>query len=389
MATASRSEPAPRVDTGSVPTGDLLDLGGGRRAAPRWPRWLLVSVAGLVAAVGFAQLPRPGPVPAAAPVTPAPSPTTSAPPVAVTTLGHSLLGVTGRWELFGRGDGRVVRIELARGRVTMTTLPVLLSDAPVSFVVTGDRALVRSLDEVPAYVVPDGRPARPMPPSLGRAGPAFAGPRPGTVWVQATEGPRPVLELHQAAGGPALAAIRVPEDNGLWEAGPDGTGRLVFRITGGVYLAGPSGLRRITTGALLAAGATRWLTLECDDAHRCRTVVTDRATGRHRALPVGLGVGVPRGAIAPDGRTAAMFRVGPGGTVTPYLLDLGTGATRLIGLRLDQAAGEGTVVWSPDSRWLFAAGADGQIRAIDPATGQVTMLGVGLPELSQLAVRAA
>ena len=69
--------------------------------------------------------------------------------VAVLTLGHSLLGVTGRWELFARGAEEVVRIEPAGGRITRTAVPALLSGAPVSFVVTPDRAVVRSIDQVP------------------------------------------------------------------------------------------------------------------------------------------------------------------------------------------------------------------------------------------------
>jgi hypothetical protein len=44
-------------------------------------------------------------------------------------------------------------------------------------------------------------------------------------------------------------------------------------------------------------------------------------------------------------------------------------------------------VWSPDGRWLFVAGADGGIRAVDPATGKVTPLGISVRSPSQLAVR--
>ena len=346
---------------------------------------------GVVAAVGVAQArtgpPRSVPEATAAAGTAQPSPTRSAPPVAVTELGHPLLGVAGGWELFGRGDGQLVRIELARGRVTMTAVPVLLSTGPVSFVVTADRALVRSIDRVPGYVVPDGRPAVPLPPSLSQTGPAFPGPRPGTVWVQSGDGPHAVMQLRAIRGGRVLAAIAMPEANALWEMTSDSTGYLLLRLTGGHYLATPSGLRRITTGALLASGARTFLTLDCDEVHRCRPVVTDRATGARRTLRASLSADTPRGVIAPTGRAAAMFRVSRQGPITLYLLNLVTGSQRSIDLPVGSGVVAGSVVWSPDSRWLLAAGIDGAIHAIDPDTGKATTLGVSVPALTQLAVR--
>jgi hypothetical protein len=400
------------VDTGTVarPHGsgddaDVLDLGGDRRGArpARWSRWLLVPVVGVVVALGVAQAGRTGP----APRVPAPSPSTadpgafppgagrSAPPITVTTLGHSLLGATTDWELFGRGAGEVVRIELARGRVIRTTVPVLLSDAPVSFVVTADRALVRSLDRVPGYVVRDGQPAHPLPPALSQGGPAFPGPAfpapdPGAVWVPSGDSPRTVMMLRGVDDGRDRTWIPVPEGDSAFEAISDAAGYLVFRATGGMYDATPAGLRRITTGSLLAVGATRWLALECDDRHRCVPVVIDRATGSRRTLRTASPSSTaPRGVIAPDGGTAVIFRVAGDGTVIPYLLDLVTGATRPIGPPIDRTVGEGSMVWSPDSRWLFAAGADGAIYVVDPATADVVPLGVSLQALSQLAVRPA
>jgi hypothetical protein len=49
---------------------------------------------------------------------------------------------------------------------------------------------------------------------------------------------------------------------------------------------------------------------------------------------------------------------------------------------------DGTIVWSPDSRWLFAATADGSLAAISADTGGVGDLGTVLPPLSQLAIRS-
>src|SRR5258708_8731036 len=48
-------------------------------------------------------------------------------PVQVTSVGHPLLGVRAGWELFGLGPRQVVRIPLARARITRTAVPGLLS----------------------------------------------------------------------------------------------------------------------------------------------------------------------------------------------------------------------------------------------------------------------
>ena len=334
----------------------------------------------VLVAVGLSQAGPTEPVRAPAPTALPPGPTASPPPVAVTTLGHSLLGATAGWELFARGAEEVVRIEPARGRITRTALPPLLSGAPVSFVVTADRAVVRSLDQVPGYVVPDGRPVRRLPAALDGGGAAFPGPAPGTVWVRGGA----TMVLRGVADGRPRAFVPVPEPTA--EVAGDGAGGLVFRATGGVYAATPAGLRRITSGALLAVGPSRWLTLECDAIHRCRPYAVDRATGARRAVPATLTADVPRGVVAPDGRTAAMFRFRRDGTPVPYLLDLTSGASLPLGVSIDQP-GADSVVWSPDSRWLLTTATTGMITAVDPTTAVATEVGVSLTTPAQLALR--
>ncbi len=46
------------------------------------------------------------------------------------------------------------------------------------------------------------------------------------------------------------------------------------------------------------------------------------------------------------------------------------------------------MAWSPDSRWLFVAAADGKLLAVNARTGQAKSLGVTLPAVSQVAIRA-
>ena len=341
-----------------------------------------MSLAVVLVAVGLGRVgpvePVRAPVPTTLPTTP--SPVGSPPAVAVVTLGHSLLGVTGRWELFARGAEEVVRIEPAGGRITRTAVPALLSGAPVAFVVTPDRAVVRSIDQVPGYVVLDGRTVRPLPAALGGGGAAFPGPTPDTVWVQGNA----TMVLRDVADGRIRAFVPVPESTP--EVAGDGAGGLVFRATGGVYAATPTGLRRITTGALLAVGPSRWVTLECDAIHRCRPYAIDRTTGARRAVPAALAADVPRGVVAPNGRFAAMFGLRRDGTPVPYLLDLATGVSRPLGVSIDQPV-EDALVWSPDSRWLFTTATTGMITAVDPATAVPTEVGVALTSPFQLAVR--
>ena len=74
------------------------------------------------------------------------------------------------------------------------------------------------------------------------------------------------------------------------------------------------------------------------------------------------------------------------GTPVPYLLDLATGASRPLGVSVDQP-GEDAVVWSPDSRWLFTTATTGMITAVDPATAVPSEVGVALTSPFQLAVR--
>ncbi|MGI8760566.1 MAG: hypothetical protein ACR2LF_04585 [Jatrophihabitantaceae bacterium] len=399
-----------RDDDTPAPDVEFLDVGpqrapGAGGSVHRWPRWLpLLLLVGLVAATVIAFIVHGNGGPSASPRrSPTPAPPTSSPPsstalpaasVVVTQMAHPLLGARAGWELFARGDGVVVRIQPARGRITRTTIPVLQSDGPVSFVVGPNLAIVRPIDNVPGYVVPDGHPARQISTGLshGQGGPVFPGPDPNHIWVQNLGGP-PAMALSDLDGARAGPTIPIPPGGSPLDAIPDGAGYLLFPATGGVYDSRPDGLHRITTGALLAVGPTGWLTLDCDARARCVTVVIDRATNARRVVgPAVSDSGGPVGAIAPDGRTAAIFKVGAGNTSTIYLLDLSTGATHRPALSVDQAGYDGTVVWSPDSRWLFAVGADGGLEALDTHTGTVTGLstvGISVPQLRQLAIRLA
>jgi WD40 repeat protein len=97
---------------------------------------------------------------------------------------------------------------------------------------------------------------------------------------------------------------------------------------------------------------------------------------------------VPAGVISPDGSTAALFRVRAGGQAALHLLSLDSGTDHAIPVHPNQESfALGAVAWSPDSQWLFVVTADGRIVAVSAKTGRVRGLGIGLPPVSQLAVR--
>ena len=127
-------------------------------------------------------------------------------------LGRPLLDVPADWELFGQGQGVVVRMELGRGRVTRTAVPEVGSASPTFFVVGHDRVIVHPMDLVPGYVVRDGKPAAP---AATRAGPGLprrcpartrgtCGPRPGPA-------PRSALSLLTLDGRPAGIQLPIPK----------------------------------------------------------------------------------------------------------------------------------------------------------------------------------
>jgi hypothetical protein len=411
----SRGDDVPPDDVEFLDTGPERGAGASFRLRRR-PRLVLLVVTAATVAVAVIAVVRSG-SPAGSPTAPprtagsrqsAPGPSSTASSgvvststVSVTILGHPLLGVRARWELFGRGPGVVVRIQFADGRITRTAHPGLLSGGPVTFVTDAEGALVRPIDFVPGYLIPDGEPTREAPGALGAGGPVFPGPDPRHLWVPGgTNDDRMMLVgMDGRRTGPWIAAPpqSSPINTSLL-AIPDQAGYLLFPGIGGVYDARPSGTSRVTTGTVLAAGPTRWLAAECTSRTRCRPVVIDRSTGvryplntrvplSSRLNDAGLSAA---GVISPDGATAAVLVGSPQASIE--IINLATGTAHALPLRIDLSEADTgwaweAMVWSPDSRWLFVA-AQGDLDAVNQRTGQITnlshTLGPALPQLFQL-----
>lgn len=316
------------------------------------------------------------------------------PAVSVTDLGHPILGVRAGWELFGLGSAGLVTVQFARGRIVRTTIPRLLGDGIVSLVPARGEVLVRPLDRVPGYVVPDGKPARPLTGALAHGGSLLPGPTLAQQWLY-TDGN---IVLVGPGGKPERAhlAERALLSRSVQTVISDGRGGLVLvGPPGTVNDVSPGLLRSIDDDLLLAVGPRNWLALGCYHG-ACGDVVTSVATGVSRVLP---GAAIPAnpwpwqtlpGATSPDGSTAAVIVASRAqNRAWLDLVSLRSGAGVRVSVPVTTGSASQSLAWSPDSRWLFVVAAGGTLAVVDARTGRAHDLGLGLSGLSQIAVRPA
>jgi hypothetical protein len=330
------------------------------------------------------------------------------PPVRVTVVGHRLLGVTAGWELFARGPDDLLQIQLARGRIAQTYVPPLGDPNPdVAFVIGARAVVIKSADVVPAYLVPDGGQARLLAGPLAGGGPLVPGPAGAQAgWVTSGSLTWPALSLVTLTGHRSGPVIRFPRGGPQVPATAVSDGRgYVLVITGSltVYDAGPGWVRPVPS-TVVAVGPASWLVVTCDPQYQhCRNEVIDAADGSRHILPGPAAAGPsyyswpPTGVIAPDGSTAAVAESGRDGRLTVHLIELRTGTTKDLGLQLgvpgtdrplDADSNAHSMTWSPDSRWLFVVAAGGRLVVVNARTGRTESLGVALPTVYQVAIRA-
>jgi hypothetical protein len=256
--------------------------------------------------------------------------------------------------------------------------------------------VVRSYDQVPGYVVPDGAPARLLTGTLAAdsPGPLLPGPQQGQAWVLVSIPLPQSLALVGLDGKATSTRVRLPPNGALpGTAISDGRGYVLLldeMSAYDLYDAGPTWYRHINA-EILAVGSSRWLGVVCHK--QCSNVVIDPATGSQRILPgpaTQVAFSWPTlGVTSPDGSLAAVATYSDGNTMDLRLVSLQSGSSRTLPLPLVTAPGYQLMVWSPDSRWLFVVGRDGQLLAINAHTDQVTGLGIRLPAISQVAIRPA
>jgi hypothetical protein len=328
------------------------------------------------------------------------SPTTPSPPpvpipvpdgrVVVTDLRRALAGGS-RGDVFGFNQQEVVRVELASGRVTRTGLGGL-EHAPLDVVPIRGGVVVHRRDDGSGFVVPDGRPPAGMPRALEAVGPMLPGPDPDHVWITTGHGRGARMQLVALDGRPAGTGVPIPAD---LPSAPiaDGGGYPLFFGVSGTYWAGPRGLRAVTHGDVVAGGPTGWLVLECDSLG-CAALLVGR-TGDRRPLPAlvhapARGGGVVSGALAPDGRRAALYEGAPESGLRLDLVDLPTGSVVPTDVTLASGAVLRSPRWSPDGRLVLCLDDPGRIVAVDAGTGRTRPLVPQdmLPPMEDIAVRA-
>ncbi len=350
---------------------------------------LVAGVVGLVAVLGFGgptgrSAPEPSPTlvptPSAiswpSPRTPSPSPTR--PPVFSSSGFLADLDIV----VFARSSRAVYRINTRAQQVTRTRISERSSSGPVTFLALPDRVIVRPLDEVGGSAVTDGQSAGPLTGLLASGGEYF----PGTadrVWsITALSPSRFVASLTDAAGSRIYTRVNVV---GTGSFGADGAGGLFYSDIGGTYQATPSGLRRVTSGRVVATSRDRFLAIECDDRYTCRSFVYDRRTDtRRRVGPLRLNPGPP-GTLSPDGRYVVLPNGGEGSVATLTVVEVKTGR-QIAGFRLVDTFVDPSATWLPDGRLLWLR--NSRLAVFDPRTRQSVGSSLRLAPLVQLAIRA-
>jgi hypothetical protein len=237
--------------------------------------------------------------------------------------------------------------------------------------------------------VPDGGPAQQLTGLLATGGVLLPGPTLTEQWFGRTS-----LDLLGPGGKPVnahLAAV-VRTWDPFWAMADGAGGLLLIDSTSQIeqYDARPGMLRSVGT-QLVAVGPTAWLGMNCESG-LCQDVVISAATGASRVLP-GPPVSLTPwsstlGAVAPDGRTAAVIVPMGDETSTLELVSLTSGGQTRVAVPVSGASSS-HLAWAPDSRWLFVITANGGLDAVDPRTGRAQDLGLGLSGLSQITIRSA
>jgi len=318
----------------------------------------------------------------------------STPPVAVTNLGLQILGLQADWQLIGLDGNGVVAVQFARGRIVRTAIPGLASDGIVSLVAAPGEVLVRPVDNVPGYVVPDDEPARVLTGVLAHGGYLLPGPTAAEQWLDSH-----YFNLILVGPGGKPEPAHVPESALVWANQvpiiSDGRGGFILTGESGSVYDTNDGTLRTISALPLAVGPRNWLGLQCDDGN-CRNVVISAATGVSRTLPGPASYINPwpwqalPGVVSPNGAATAI--VVPGNVEDQAWLDLvslSSGAVRHVPVPVARDASSQSLAWSPDSRWLFVVTAHGTLAIVDAHTGRPEHLNLRLSGLSQIVFRPA
>lgn len=415
------------------PTGDTTGAERPRRGWPRWWPLLPLGLAALLLVILVAQKPavplaqQPPPTETSPPATLAGTPTVTSPrsptpslillpgptsgarvssipgtpgatppptttsAVRQTRVGKPILGITADWELFAAGPQSLVRIQPAKGLLTVTRSVGAAGAIPGQLRIGVDTGQVLVTGDGMAgvgYLVPDGRPATPLPVELASVQQLWPGPGSGQWWANGGQPDPPwtarVVRLDSGATG---RTVRVPADSpaGVWTG--DGDRGLLYTVDNQIYRVDSDGPMLLHHGTLLAVGRNKLLIDDCDEQLRCGMGVLDGTDGHWQPVPAISGLttyGVT--AMSGDGRFAVADLLGEPEPDHVLLIDLTTGDTRKIAIAIGYSAAT-MVAFAPDDSWLFLADSAGKLHAVDVKTGREHPLGIDLPKVSAIAIR--
>ena len=189
--------------------------------------------------------------------------------------------------------------------------------------------------------------------------------------------------------------IRLSDEIGLPSG--DAAHYLFATNSGGTYQFTPSGVRKLTTGALLAVGRHHLLVWDCDKKARCNPYRLDRTHDRRTTIPaarkailklyqgnLGQAEGFGGGDLSPDGTQTALRY--PGNRLDSWpiaVVDLTTGQTHTLPGNFTDTNPNSQFAWTANSRYFLAI-TDHQMRAYDTTTRTTRTITVGSDPLLHL-----
>lgn len=333
--------------------------------------------------------------PTATPSAPARSSTNPTDPQVVRPAGRLLLPGAGPDEVFVQSATAVYRIELATGQIIRTPTPLLEQHS--SFVAGPGWVVFKTIDNDPGVVVKNGRRAAPLPPGLQPNGRLYPAPD-GDLWLvpeNPTRGARVVTRVDIDGRRVKGQTFRVSDEIGLPTA--DAARSLFTTNSGGMYQLTPSGVRKLTTGDLLALGRHHVLVWDCDGKARCQPYSLDRTHNRRTVIPsahktiLELYQDLPDraqdfggGDLSPDGTHAALRYPGTQLDSWPLaVVDLSTGQSHTLPGNVTETNPNTQFTWTANSRYFLAL-TDHQMRAYDTTTGTIRTIAVTTDPLLHL-----
>lgn len=349
----------------------------------RWP-WAvgglaggaLVALAVVVLGQGGDTASAPTTVPASAPTT-RPAPTVPATTAASTTVVMTTTAAMAEFRFAARTDDEIVLVGLG-GVAERWSYPRFREVSDINLVVGEGWAAVAPADGLGWVVRRQQLPELMNGDLMLATGPVFAGSRAETLWKVDLD--RNVLTLVDLEGGFLLQTVPGSTQRPV---GSDGHGTVVLQADDAGFLATEAGVERVTPGRIVAIGETTVLAVQCEARLGCRNVAIRREDGHTRLVAGLLFDTVSRlGRVAPSGTVAAVH--------------LSRGESRLAIVDLDSGeqvtsratGGVADVVWSPDSRFVYYVGPDGEIHVVDlTAPDEDQILDIGTEPVLDLAPR--